>query len=68
MSFTKRGDTRKCRAASRCPCPSSTKAMTRVRSSIGCDLPSMTPYIWQSQEIIKPLTLGILNRISNDTL
>ena len=28
ISFTKRGDTRKCRAASRCPCPFSTKAIT----------------------------------------
>lgn len=44
-SFTNFGETRKCRAASRCPWPSSTYATTRVRSSIGCGLPISDPHI-----------------------
>jgi len=37
--FTNRGDTQKCRDASRWVLPSSTNATTRERNSIGCDLP-----------------------------
>lgn len=44
-SLTNFGKTRKCRAAVRFPCPSSTYAMTRVRSSIGCGLPIGDPHM-----------------------
>jgi hypothetical protein len=51
MSFTKRGDPRKCRAASLCPRPSSTKAMTRRRRSTGCALRNLAPCIRHEQRI-----------------
>ena len=64
-SFTNRGDTRKWRAAPRCPCPSSTNATTRSRSSIGCGLPICDPHIFlQGREYITTI-LGILNWIAS---
>lgn len=68
MSFTKRGDTRKCRAASLCPLPSSTNAITRLRNSTGCGFPMLTPQIWQTKGITKPNRNGILNHARGDTL
>ena len=67
-SLTNLGDTRKCRAASRCLWPSSTYATPRVRSSMACGLPINSPIPASAKGKHIPGKQEILNLNARDTL
>ena len=65
-SLPKRGETRRCRAASRWPWRSSTNATTRSRTAIGCGLPvAISLYI---KGIHRCDYLRAMKRKNSDTL
>ncbi|TYB83638.1 hypothetical protein FQ320_24515 [Oceaniovalibus sp. ACAM 378] len=51
-------ETRKCAAAARWECPSSTKATTRSRRAIGCGLPISYPHICYANRESQIKSLG----------